>query len=108
MQRRRFLQAAATLGSAGVLTAVQGDLSPAAGRGEMRATMQQAPAPARSAARFFQDEEFNFVFHNMLGGAYYGVAEVGTCLAIADQITDGDAASAFRAMTAAGDRFAAV
>ncbi|HEY7061553.1 MAG TPA: hypothetical protein VII06_08745 [Chloroflexota bacterium] len=61
-----------------------------------------------SAARFFQDEDFNFVFHNMLGGAFYGVADVGACLAIADQITDGDAASAVQAMTAAGDRLAAI
>jgi len=65
---------------------------------------QTAP---RSAARFFQDDDFNFVFHNMLGGAFYGVADVGACLAIADQITDGDSASAVQAMTAAGDRLAA-
>ena len=90
-----------------MLAAVQGDPPPAAAQSETGATLQQ-PAPARSAARFFQDEEFNFLFHNMLGGAYYGVADVGTCLAIADQITDGDGASAFQALTAAGDWFAAV
>jgi hypothetical protein len=68
----------------------------------------QDQATPRSAARFFQDDDFNFVFHNMLGGAYYKVADVGACLAIADQIKDGDSASAVQAMTAAGDRLAAI
>jgi hypothetical protein len=62
----------------------------------------------RSAARFFEDEELNYVFNVMLGGAYYGLADVGACLAIADQIADGDAASAVEAMTAAGERYAAI
>jgi len=49
----------------------------------------------------------NFVFLMMLGGAYYGAADVGAALAIADQIEDGDPASAFRAFSAAGERLAA-
>ena len=70
--------------------------------------MQQDLAPAHSAARFFQDDDFNFVFLTMLGGAYYQVADVGACLAIAAQIQDGDAASAVQAMTEAGERLAAI
>ena len=107
MRRRSFLRGAAVLGTAGVLSTAQGGPQPAAGqsRGDTRAPDQ---ATRRSASRFFEDEEFNFVFNMMMGGAYYGLADVGVCLAIADQITDGDAASAVRAMTEAGDRYAAV
>ena len=61
-----------------------------------------------SRARFFEDDEINFVFLIALGGAYDRVADVGACLAIADQITDGDAASAYDAFTAAGARLAAI
>ena len=61
-----------------------------------------------SRARFFEDDEINFVFLIVLGGAYDRVADVGACLAIADQITDGDAASAYDAFTAAGARLAAI
>jgi hypothetical protein len=67
-----------------------------------------AQSTTRSAAQFFQDDDFNFVFLNMLSGAFYGVADVGACLAIADQITDGDAASAVAATIAAGDRLATI
>jgi hypothetical protein len=69
----------------------------------------QDPSPPRSAARYFRNISINFEFLMMLGGAYYHLADVGTCLAIADQITyDGDAAAAVRAMTAAADRLAAI
>jgi dienelactone hydrolase len=57
---------------------------------------------------FFQDSTFNYNFLILLGSAYYGLAEVGTCLALADQIKDGDAASAVQALTAAGDRLAGI
>jgi dienelactone hydrolase len=107
MRRRSLLRGAAVLGTAGVLSTVQGGPQPVAGQSRGRA-MASEQETRRSAASFFEDEEFNFVFNMMLGGAYYGLADVGVCLAIADQITDGDAASAVQAMTAAGDRYAAI
>jgi hypothetical protein len=60
------------------------------------------------AARFFEDDDLNFVFLIVLGGAYDRVADVGACLAIADRIEDGDAGSAFAAFTAAGARLAVI
>ncbi|HZS01572.1 MAG TPA: hypothetical protein VFE37_22840 [Chloroflexota bacterium] len=107
MKRRSFLGATAALGAGGLLATVQGGPRPAASQGQ-EGTMAPDQAPTRSAARYFRDEDFNFVFLNMLGGAYYGAADIGACLAIADQITDGDSASAVQAMTAAGDRLAAI
>src|SRR4051812_16163188 len=95
------------LGTAGALSAAGGSPRPAAGQSG-GATAAPGQATKRSAARFFEDEDFDFVFHNMLGGAFYGVADVGACLAIADEIADGDAASAVQALTAAGDRYAAI
>ena len=62
----------------------------------------------RKASRFFEDPEINYVFQVMLGGAYYRAADIGACLAIADQIVDGNRASAFRALLVAGDRLSAV
>jgi hypothetical protein len=61
-----------------------------------------------SSARFFEDEDLNFVFLIVLGGAYDRVADVGACLAIADQITDGDAKSAYDAFAGAGAKRAAI
>ena len=57
-------------------------------------TAQTSPA---SAARFFENSSLNFEFLNLLGGAYYGVSEVGACLAIADQARDGTAKGAVAA-----------
>src|SRR5215203_1273019 len=107
MRRRSFLRGAAALGTAGVLSTAQNGVRPVAGQGREGA-MAVNRASMRSAARFFEGEEFNFIFNMMLGGAYYGLADAGACLAIGDQITDGDAASAVEAMTAAGDRYAAI
>ena len=68
----------------------------------------QDPAPPRSAARYFGDFSINFEFLMMLGGAYNRLADVGACLAIADQVGyDGDAAAFVTATTAAADRLAA-
>jgi hypothetical protein len=61
---------------------------------------------ANRAARFFDDDDLNFVFLIVLGGAYDRAADVGACLAIADRIEDGNAASAFAAFTQAGARLA--
>ena len=62
----------------------------------------------RSSARFFEDDDINFVFLMVLGGAYDRVADVGACLAIADRIEDGDAGTAYEAFAAAGERLAAI
>jgi hypothetical protein len=68
----------------------------------------QDPSPPRSAARYFRDISLNFEFLMMLGGAYSRLADVGTCLAIADQVGyDGDAAAFVAATTAAAERQAA-
>ena len=61
----------------------------------------------RKASLFFQDQDMNYIFLQMLGGAYYRVADIGACLAIADQIVDGDRPSALRALLVAGDRLSA-
>jgi hypothetical protein len=98
----------AALGTASVMATAPGGARQAAGHRQVETMTQQQPTTRRSAARFFADEDFNFVFHNVLGGAYYRIADVGACLAIADEITDGDSASAVQAMTAAGDRLAAI
>ena len=63
---------------------------------------------AGNRASFFEDDEINFVFLIALGGAYDRVADVGACLAIAGQIEDGNAGSAYDAFTAAGARLAAI
>jgi hypothetical protein len=62
------------------------------------------PTQRRKASQFFTDADMNFVFLGMFGAAYYGVAEVGTALAIIDQTEDGNAASAFAALTSTGER----
>jgi hypothetical protein len=59
-------------------------------------------AEASKTSAFFQDELTNVTFLIALGGAYYRAADVGTCLAIAAKIDDGDAASAFKAFSSAG------
>ncbi len=105
MNRRRFLNASA-LSSAGVL------LSPAV-TGTANAQPVSSPPDATTTApssndTFFKDADLNFNFLNLLGSARYGLVDVGTCLAIASQITDGDPASVVHAFTAAGDQFAAM
>jgi hypothetical protein len=65
-------------------------------------------AEDRSSAAFFEDEATNFTFLIALGGAYYRAADVGTCLAIAARIEDGDPASAFEAFSNAGARLEAI
>jgi hypothetical protein len=85
-----------------------GNLRAIAGSAAAQTTTQD-PSPPRDAARYFRDISINYEFLMMLGGAYNRMADVGTCLAIADQIGyDGDAAAAVRALTAAADRQAAI
>src|SRR5260370_11192845 len=62
----------------------------------------------RKASSFFEHSEINYVFQCRLGGAYYRTADIGACLAMADQIVDGDRPSALRALLVAGDRLSAV
>jgi hypothetical protein len=108
LNRRSFLQATAGLTGAGVMAAGAGSQGERMGTAAAQ-TFPQEPSPPRSAARYFRDFDINFEFLMMLGGAYYRLADIGTCLAIADEITyEGDAAAAVRAMTAAGERLAAI
>ena len=116
MKRRAFLRASGVLAAGGVVAAhgaQAASLSSArllppigGGSGEEDPRPSTAQQP-RDSARFFQNDALNFVFLIALGGAYYQVADVGTCLAIADAIPDSDFGSAFRAFSAAGERFAA-
>jgi dienelactone hydrolase len=61
-----------------------------------------------SPTGFFNDDDINFVFLIALGGTYERVADVGACLAIAEQIKDGDARTAYEAFAGAGARLAAI
>lgn len=105
MNRRRFLNASA-LSSAGVL------LSPAV-TGTANAQPVSSPPDATTTApsshdTFFHDADLNYHILSVLGFARYGLVDVGSCLAIANQIVDGDPASVVQAFTAAGDQFAAI
>jgi len=60
------------------------------------------------AAQFFGDPLFNYSFLTLLGAAYERLTDVGTALAVADQIHDGDAASAVAALTNEGERLAGI
>jgi hypothetical protein len=107
MNRRTFLQATAGLTGAGVVASGPGLPVQIPGPATARTTQDQSPP--RSAARFFRDFSINFEFLMMLGGAYHRLADVGACLAIADQVGyDGDAAAFVAATTAAADRLAAI
>jgi len=120
MRRKDFLRAAAALAAAGSfaprqIAAIQ-DAEPQQSSPSPSAPGQFPPEKfgdrlqpkLRKASRFFEDSEINYVFQVMLGGAYYRTADIGTCLAIADQIIDGDRPSALRALLVAGDRLSAV
>ena len=117
MKRRQFLSAAAALAGGAIAgrsaqppNAIPVEQTPdmPAPTGTQPNAERQTPNAKRPLSRAFADEEFNYVFQILLGGAYYRVAEVGTCLAIAEQIVDGDSASAFKAMIVAGDRLSEI
>ena len=59
----------------------------------------------KRASDFFKDSSMNYVLLIVLGQAASGCGDVGTTLAIFDQIEDGNAASAFNALTSAGYRY---
>ena len=90
VNRRTLFRASAVLGATALGTA-------------RPAGAQPIPAP-RKASQFFHDADMNFVYLGMLGAAYYGATDVGTALAIIDQTEDGNAASAFAALTSNGER----
>jgi dienelactone hydrolase len=66
-----------------------------------------AAAPRPRFSQFFTDDAMNFVLLNALGQAALGMGDVGTTLAIFDQIEDSNDASAFNALTGAGYRIRA-
>ena len=93
MNRPTFLGTSAALGS----IAASGNSTAAAAQASRKVAMP------RKAHQFFSDFNMNYVFLGMLGGAYYGLADLGTALAIIDQTQDGNPASAFAALTSTGE-----
>lgn len=102
IQRRQLIRGAAGLAAGGL----------AAGTGVSAMQAQSGPpaagTPPHNPAQFFQNPQFNFTFLLMFGAAYERLTDVGAALAIAARITDGDSASAFRALTEAGERLAGI
>ena len=105
MNRRRLFRASALAGAGAVLA--PGLAGPAAAQ-RVSATPAAEPAPPSSPDTFFHDPDLNYNLLILLGYARFGLVDVGSCLAIASEIKDGDPASVVQALTAAGDRFAAV
>jgi hypothetical protein len=111
MKRREFLRATAALAATGAVTPAPWTDSEQISQLSPSPTPAQSPSPilgpwlgSRKPSRLFEDVQFNYIFAFLLGSVYYKGAEAGMCLAIADQIADGDRMSAFRALVAAGDR----
>lgn len=77
LSRRKLLAGAAAAGAAGALAQVPGAIAakPAAGK-----------AQKRPATTFFKESALNFQMLFVLGGAGYGVSEVGEVLATFDRI----------------------
>src|SRR6516164_11251892 len=112
MKRRDFLRATAALAAGGAIASA----STAGSQQVPQASPLQSPGsfppqifgggllPRRKPSRLFEDLQFNYVFAVLLGSTYHRGADVGTCLAIADQVVDGDRMSAFRALAVAADR----
>jgi alpha-beta hydrolase superfamily lysophospholipase len=119
MKRREFLWATAALAGGGSIVprpvasaqAAESELlfpTPApSGQSDSQKSGEVLQRKLRKASLFFEDQDMNYVFQEMLGGAYYRAADIGACLAIADQIVDGDRLSALRALLVAGDRLSA-
>ena len=55
-------------------------------------------------ARFFKDDDFEFMVELTLGATYHRGADVGECLAVAERIRNGDPESWFREWSGLGDR----
>ncbi len=102
MNRPSFLARTAALGAAGAAQPAVAQTAPSA---PPAVVPSAAPSPVpKRFSNFFTDSAMNFVLLNTLGQCAYGFGDVGTTLAIFDQIEDGNAASAFNAMTAMGYR----
>jgi alpha-beta hydrolase superfamily lysophospholipase len=120
MNRREFLKATAALAAAAPIASRQiasvptekvhlPSPSPSVTNSSPPQKFDEMLRPKlRKASHFFEDPDINDVFQRMLGAAYYRAADIGACLAIADQIIDGDRPSALRALLAAGDRLSAI
>ncbi len=100
MRRTNFLSSSLVFGATMIAPAMAADAMPSAARAE--------GSPRRTASQFFADPDINFVFLGVLGGTYYRSADVGAALAIADQIQDGNAQSAFTAFTRNAERVRAI
>ncbi len=112
MKRREFLKTTAALAAAGPVVSRQiasPSPDPSVADGSALQKFDEVLRPKlRRASHFFADPDINDVFQRMLGAAYYRAADIGACLAIADQIIDGDRPSALRALLAAGDRLSTI
>ncbi|MBV9323602.1 MAG: hypothetical protein JO352_07460 [Chloroflexi bacterium] len=104
MNRRNLLRASVSAGAGALLTS---------GIAATASAQSVPPAATTTPAQgpddmFFKDQDLNYNLLTLLGFARYGLVDVGSALAVASQITDGDPSSAVRAFTAAGDQFAAI
>jgi dienelactone hydrolase len=116
MKRREFLWATAALAGGGsivprpIASAQAAESEPlssppgASSQSNSQKFSEVLQPKLRKASLFFEDQDTNYVFQELLGGAYYRAADIGACLAMADQIVDGDRLSALRALLVAGDR----
>jgi hypothetical protein len=64
-------------------------------------------ASARGRDRFFESDDFEFMFSLALGAAYHRGSDVGECLSTASRIPDGDFERWYGEWKATGDRLAA-
>src|SRR5262245_52045374 len=117
MKRREFLRATAVLAAAGAITHAPTVRSQEVVQPSPSQNLGQFPSPQilswgllgrRKRSRLFEDVQLNYIFALLLGSSYYKAADAGACLAIADQVIDGERASAFRALAAAADRLSRI
>jgi hypothetical protein len=114
MNRRNFLRGAAALAATGAAAPPLNSISQQIPEPSPFQNPGFAPTPIygglsgrRRQARFFEDIHFNYIFSTLVGSAYYRGADIGKCLAMAEQIPDGDRPSAFRALAVASDQLTA-
>jgi Prolyl oligopeptidase family len=106
VNRRALLRASGLAGAASLIPPLMTTPASAGPAGQAGASPQPGAPKSAAADSFFHDPDLNYTFLILLGSAVYQLAEVGACLAIADHIQDGNAASAFQALVVAGDRLA--
>jgi dienelactone hydrolase len=99
MNRTGFLGSSVGLGTLAIPQSALAQTAPAVAP----APLPPATAPPRKRfSQFFTDDAMNFVLLNALSQSAFGMGDVGTTLAVFDQIQDGNDASAFNALTSAG------